>query len=1678
MSSVSYINDDLTLRNITAAASSSVAAQRYLALLEELGYNPQVKDLDLATFSKMFSNLKNIQNFLGIDDANYILNLAQYDTDKIGITGTDSFYISAYDNEGSYVDQAFGWSDLTQGFNSVDSYINPFDYAVIETLNDFYGKADLKGKSLDQKIAALYNYVITNFSYVQENKDDWNFAGETIFQRGGDCEDLSILLNEGVSYDEANSRFSVVAGTDGKYGDHVYVEYTAGDGTVYVMDTATAAQGTIGNVTELLKKSENTGFEVYFRFNDTKVLKETVTTSENKSYINATDSTVGNVINQLRTEGLITETMSGDELVMTIFQYFKDQYSYVDSSNGAINFAAAAATGLCNDETFACMMMSLVLAGLKDLGYDADVLSADMHVSVFKSEETGESVYAFVYKNRVFDLSAEISGQLSGETMDDIPLVSAVGAEEIQVYDLENNIQQRSIKRFNPKYGSMLGQYVGSATKNMITSEMLAQLSDSPQETIGGNGGYSASEIISKLSNKYDALKNYYTNSNTPYTRVVYSADNFSQNIKSGITAAISKLADFKSYINTQNGFWYFDEDSYNRNISSLNYYQNLVSLMGVVNEAKIQSYNIVISELYDGEAYKSINAASMIKTENDSLSKGAVGMKDDIKNMINSHNENLKTLADKYLNEVLTKQITTASIVTVVATVLIGLSIFVLANDILSSTWFLGLAQTAVPATAVAGAALMTAAALQKQQLAIYGFNIFLKSAAYIMSGNKVATETLKTVNAHQKYGISSKMKDQAGKAFTSAKNSVNYFNNLKVENIGINDFGTTAISNLYGGVNDLANLSFSKSGSSNFGDRFEYENEVALEEKQTEIRRTILYIKARNKILEEKKKSYSIIHQELTGKSGYSSTGLADEGINREIYHIEQMVSRVVEVRKQWISQQNAAEKAQREKNLQITKTAVLMTMFLAGIVLDYMPIIDVSSSSLMTLAEFANNELTYRTATDYDPTALGMSNSSYSKSSNFSVGRTADGTSGYGDLGGTAWSKVATLLEEGSESLYSTSSDSTSYGIANRNLFDQARRKATYFANIQRMLIIIDHYKKESRNIVKQELSSTQTYTQSNMAEESVSKEYQYMLNMIGAMQARMEYKRQICNDRTAKRNVYMKQKTQLGLGLLAAAATYIPWVGMLIGLGLFAASTVGGLVYDTSSEDSELKLGSFKEYDAYDDDIPSGATGIDYFNKLEIDTTMGMHKDYYFVDPERSGAYAKYIMENGTVPYTVYGGFFNPGSKNAQLSLTGLQILGSILSSKAEARSMVHQELTSVGGASAADSAKASLQAESSLTSIQASNFVKLLSDIKNLKQKKADAEYEKKWMIIKTVMVMTAYVSIAALGFKFGMFITPADGVKNPQYAGAYVAVCFAFTNILTMFADLTRAWGDFRAADNANTDQIITKNLHTQKSLKTMSDSEKQKAKKTGEAAMDQAEVSQSGYAIADDPNNPAAVMAAQARFKQMEKLKEAIMKVAKANRTARAMIKAKTTGISGSVGTSLAETVVKLNSDLAETLFSIMTSVAQAREEYDRTNADKWAKAGQLAMAAAQTVVAGISLYQFIRQGGLSYEGWRKASGQIKDENGHWHTPKEINEHRLKNLKALAGNNKIDVDLSNVDQSNIRDVIAKYEEALKGRGIESANNLSNPADRALWNEANKLGTLISNSEASLNPYP
>ncbi|GBR72581.1 hypothetical protein NO1_0090 [Candidatus Termititenax aidoneus] len=605
------------------------------------------------------------------DNGSYIYNIKQYDASGKINSDNDSYYLVSYNGENSLVDAAFGYSDLSGGYNSVDTYIDPFDPEIAKLLEQIPGLNDSK-LSAEEKLAKLYNYIINNFNYVPEDKDDWNFVGETIFQRGGDCEDLSILLasamiallmNEGMDYQTANSRVSAVAGKHATYGDHVFVEYLADDGQTYALDAAFAEQGNIAKLSDLKQASE-LKFDVYFRFNDNKVFGAAAQLEalENnaKAYIDPTDPAVSKFLAEFESAMDLTG-LSMDEIAAKLFNFIKTEYQCLDLQDVFPSQSLVIDTKAGASQNLALLAVNALLA----LAAKQGITLPNARVCEATDKASGEKQWVMLYEDssgatRVFDFSDRIvSPQLQLELVktaeDLLSMNSYVPAEALslavdfgQEYSLENNLYSRTVQRFNPKAGYVADSYNASYKQlDKDANKTIQGFYESDMWVPGVWTGTTAKAAYSALN----TLKGVNAGNSAEGSKPDANASWWSVN-KYNTQEAVAETMNIGKHIKGgEDNFWSFDDASFEEARGKLLLQRAVLSFLAMVMEAQNEAYNIVGAELErvgSDEAYKSMKASQIISTETDMLLKGVNELKKEAVGIVAQHNQLLESIKTK----------------------------------------------------------------------------------------------------------------------------------------------------------------------------------------------------------------------------------------------------------------------------------------------------------------------------------------------------------------------------------------------------------------------------------------------------------------------------------------------------------------------------------------------------------------------------------------------------------------------------------------------------------------------------------------------------------------------------------------------------------------------------------------------------------------------------------------------------------------------------------------------------------------------------------------------------------------------------------------------------------------------------------------------------------------------
>ncbi|MDR1323935.1 MAG: hypothetical protein LBK68_05805 [Candidatus Margulisbacteria bacterium] len=678
---VDNIRGTLDAGMLAAGLNATVPADpAYIARAAENGvYNATASDS--ASLSRGFTQRGQLS--IEEDNGSYIYNIKQYDVAGKVNSDNDSYYLVSYNGESSFVDAAFGYSDLSSGYNSVDTYIDPFDPEISKLLTQI-PELDNPKLSAEEKLTKLYNYIIDNFNYVPEDKDDWNFVGETIFQRGGDCEDLSILLasamiallmNEGMDYQTANSRVSAVAGKHAVYGDHVFVEYLADDGQTYALDAAFAEQGNIAKLSDL-KQVNELSFDVYFRFNDNKVFGTAAQLEflENnaKAYIDPTDPALSKFLAEF--EGAMDLSgLSMDEITAKLFNYIKTEYQCLDLQDVFPNQSLVIDTKAGASQNLALLAVNSLLA----LAAKTGASLPNARVCEATDKASGEKQWVMLYQDssgvdRVFDFSDKIvSPQLQlglVKTADDLLSINSyvpvnalsLSADFGQEYSISNNLYSRSVQRFNPKAGyvsegtsSTYGKLSQPDTK--LISDFYANNIIFGSTAIYEKGAWSGDASPEDVKSVLKKLKSNGNDGNSIDSILNNRTDVWGVNQRKTQTE-ITTMTNIGNFIDDRSDFWRYEDDKFEKARVEFLFQRNILAFLAMVMEAQNEAYNIVGAELErvgSEEAYKSMKASQIIQTETDTLLKDVNELKKEAVGIVNQHNQLMESVISKEIDEI-----------------------------------------------------------------------------------------------------------------------------------------------------------------------------------------------------------------------------------------------------------------------------------------------------------------------------------------------------------------------------------------------------------------------------------------------------------------------------------------------------------------------------------------------------------------------------------------------------------------------------------------------------------------------------------------------------------------------------------------------------------------------------------------------------------------------------------------------------------------------------------------------------------------------------------------------------------------------------------------------------------------------------------------------------------------
>lgn len=902
-----------------------------------------------------------------LDDPGYIRNLKAYDLQEIAVNNTDSYYITAYDNEGAFIDAAYGYSDLTQGFNAVENYINPFDPAVQQFVQSLYDEGIVAYDiAPDKQIVQLYNYIIKNFSYVAEAKDDWNFASETLYSKGGDCEDLSILLasaglavllNAGLTYAEAEQKFTVVAGTHQQYGDHVFVQYLAGDNETYVLDPALAREGSVSRIDDFQKLSELKDFTVYFRFNDQQIIGDRSAIEQpGAQYIDPSLPLISRYADMVAEAIGLSGQETLDQLFIQTANYLRTHVMCPAGLPGC-DLQNVVELGVGSSESLSVLMTDVFLALAQKQGYALTDIQSRIGVLQIKKDGRTETAVAYRdelgierlvdFTDSIIDVHQQLQNISSVE--DFYAMTSFVAANELEdvvcgrLITAAGQPTRREITRFNAQAG-LVSEVFKTDLHKLTQAEMTTV-----QNALAAEGEFlSYSAVDEAAQAALSVLRNKQEVSALNESIIVDTTADFSVQSAQYTQKLINEMGNLSQYIKGDE-FWTFNTNAFDLKKAQLLSYRNVLAVMAMIQEANMQGYNLVTEALEvagSSENYRSIRASSIIQAETEYLMKDLTELRSEVSGTVTTHNQLVDQVKTKLLEE---KQRVNeeAAILGGIATTVLGLALTLAAS----------IASEAVVAALSAAVITAGAAAILNYIIGVVEKSSTLPAATVALNQSeqqkdlavkkteevkKPQLEALKSALFGVYAGIAASSKEgeysQASEAYADSNSTAL----VLVDNLG-------GQYQLLDAATDIAEKHSGRAGLLMYQD----DNQFLFVEKELSRMQTINRVAMH--LHSQKSRSRSIIHQEMSGLSSYTTAAAAQQMVEQEQAEILAKFQRIKETQSQYIQTNNDYARAKNEADKLTEKFTWEAAGFATGLVALFIPFIPLDPGSAMGLASF---------------------------------------------------------------------------------------------------------------------------------------------------------------------------------------------------------------------------------------------------------------------------------------------------------------------------------------------------------------------------------------------------------------------------------------------------------------------------------------------------------------------------------------------------------------------------------------------------------------------------------------------------------------------------------------------------------------------------------------------------
>jgi len=1334
----------------------------------------------------------------------------------------DSYFYNALAGEvlqGSGL--AFGYADLLGHSVSVNSFIDPNDSYVQAYVKTLKENGFLKDSmTFDQKVLSIYNHVIQNFDYIRDQKDDWNFAGETIQAGKGDCEDLSVLLmsliyavghEAGLSSNLLSQKIQGVTGNLRGFGEHVYLEYQTDDGQIYALDPSLRLEGVVQNFSQLkTNTSKRSEMDLYFTFNDQYTTVYGSGTSQEamgklyspSSRIVSDHPGIQKDISNLFKDQYFLSNDSDDQRFLKLYNWFVSNYDLINEDSlkkPPVWAAFDLKAGNAKDLTF--LFANYLLEMEKQSG-TSDLDLANQYALV-KIENNGESFYLLKVKDEAgsthwVDFSQQIFPKQTNSF--DYFQVSSVG----QGLKISKTISAMSLLP-EAKAGLMPGaDYEFSLNDPLMTS--------APKQSFAssfGLQGFVAQRDTTALSeNDLKGLGNWnpyfhpakHNNIAQPRigSRVVYNDDGWeipkpsflppddaalasvtaqrnaaqalagtsyykaAEVFQKSAQVELAQMSDFNQYIiSDPNAFGYLsvDQVAFSTRRQNLQRYLTVYQVVANLSQAMNASHGTVVEALGNGvEAYKQMDIKSLVSQETGNISRAGSEMLNDINNVVNARNQMLEAAftkwinaAQKYVNNLnlgdilglFTKQIALGvALVAACAAAFIGISAAfstafgLIAGFFTAPAGFALLAATIVGAAAAAAGLIYAvvkfgpAADIAPPKYATQ-INAVLATAgvaavagAVIASGLGVipyagaaltTTYLLSFIGGYLSVIMSAvQLSMEAVKLDTAVKTTA--FNaSIREAKLGIalRSEGLLDLSkqNKPTGSNnplfEITESAYDAIPAANY-DRNQKGRGVANGYMQSnptrylqaleQIDRKQNLFKAYVKVFQDKHSARNLVLQEL----GHRASGGPNQALaaiaDQEFAMMKEHINAVYQLEQQYVAQHNKWKQAEYAENKLSHSYYAKLTAFGIGTALISVPVVGgpgIAMAVAATTAEWRNYYIN-----DENNPAFEYYGPSYGNFSVNSKGVNQDLFS------------ISNYVQ-GSSYIVGESDGSGNW------LVDQDRvrlnRKALYeTSNKIRALIMVKMHVSECRNLVHQEMTqnSGRRYGQGLM--EIYDRERAFVEQMLNAKLDVVRTQVQTHNSENAQTQNFLRSNVQVlgALGLLAQAE-----IDNRSDLNIKLGPQYVGNTMEYVGGDIDRTIVR-SGYKGLDFDINPQASGSGYDPFL----TFADGRDSYY-----SSSTTTVTSDSENLTYLLF---------RINEYILGLNAYGAVSQSIREARRLIHQELTGIGGADTSELAKGVVSAQSRRLNQDFMSVVNMTQEIANLSTMYAAAKKEQSRNVIK------------------------------------------------------------------------------------------------------------------------------------------------------------------------------------------------------------------------------------------------------------------------------------------------------------------------------------------------------